>query len=369
VTGQTTYYIAVDGYNKKQGNITLNWSFAPTGPVNDSPADAIPIVGAQTTGSNVGANAVSSQIAPGYASVWYTWIANVSGDVVFDTQGSDFDTELEVYKGNVDRLTRVDSNNDGQNLTAFASEVIIPAIARMKYYIGVYGHNGATGQIKLNWLSQEELGQVIPSHGGLIPNVVVVPPIFDFPCLTSSQYINYGSVVKPSSIRFCDQGFSSIESIELQITRPNGKTEKFSLSQGISSIIDIARDAPLGRYSVVATQGDLIARGSFTVITPIRANLRNGACCDVHLVSFGPKEVVELSFYNCYPIKRPGKGFICDQFVNSYGAPMDKNGNGFFSFELRYKSSPNVVDNRTITRLVKVYRSGLEWYSMLIPEK
>lgn len=79
-------------------------------PANNDFANAITLVGpiVTTTGSNVGANKQGGRPGEpnhggnlGGASVWWTWTATASGQTTIDTEGSDFNTLLGVYKGTV----------------------------------------------------------------------------------------------------------------------------------------------------------------------------------------------------------------------------------------------------------------------------
>ncbi len=85
----------------------------------------------------------------GGKSVWWKWTAPSSGDVVIDTNGSNFDTLLGVYTGTaVNALTLIaGDNNGGPNLT---SRVTFAATAGVIYRIAVDGTGGLSGNIQLN---------------------------------------------------------------------------------------------------------------------------------------------------------------------------------------------------------------------------
>jgi hypothetical protein len=87
----------------------------------------------------------------GGASVWFAWIAPVSGDFSFTTQGSTFDTLLAVYQGaTLSALTvRASNNDDGSG--GGASTVTLNVVAGQTYWIAVDGYNGATGAVQLTW--------------------------------------------------------------------------------------------------------------------------------------------------------------------------------------------------------------------------
>src|SRR5581483_785256 len=155
----TTYRIAVDGYNKATGSVTLNWSVAGT-PANDNFAAARTISGASgtVTGSNVGATKEPGEPNhagnAGGASIWFGWTAPGGGAVTVETAGSGFDTLLGVYTGSsVSSLTTIASNDDaGGGLTT--SKLTFASSAGATYWIAVDGYNKATGSATLNWSLQ-----------------------------------------------------------------------------------------------------------------------------------------------------------------------------------------------------------------------
>src|SRR6266404_7638580 len=88
-------------------------------PPNDVFANRITLNGTNiiVVGSNT--NATKEPGEPGHAgnsggkSVWWTWTAPTNGDLVINTDGSDFDTLLGVYTGStVSSLSLVASNDD-----------------------------------------------------------------------------------------------------------------------------------------------------------------------------------------------------------------------------------------------------------------
>jgi hypothetical protein len=151
-TASRTYYIAVVGFASAAGSIRLNWQFTGV-PSNDNFSNAITLPGnsGTTNGSNVAATTESGEPTLGnFNSVWWRWTAPADGTAVFDTSGSDFDTELGVYSGSaVNALTIVGRNDDdGGNLT---SRVSFSVVAARMYYIAVTGFGTSTGSIRLNW--------------------------------------------------------------------------------------------------------------------------------------------------------------------------------------------------------------------------
>lgn len=148
----TTYRIAVDGWQGAIGGVVLNVNPPP----NDRFTDCRTITGdsGEVTGHNMGATKEQGEIAHagniGGHSVWYCWTAPSSGVSTVDTIASNFDTLLGVYTGNaVNSLTLIasDDNEGGNN----KSRVSFNAIAGTNYKIVVDGFSGATGNIGLRW--------------------------------------------------------------------------------------------------------------------------------------------------------------------------------------------------------------------------
>lgn len=124
-------------------------------PGNDNFAPALTLTGSSTSASGVNANATKETGEPNHGgdaggkSVWWKWTAPSSGNVVIDTNGSDFDTLLGVYTGSaVNALTQIaGDNNGGPNST---SRVSFAVTAGVVYRIAVDGVSGALGNIQLN---------------------------------------------------------------------------------------------------------------------------------------------------------------------------------------------------------------------------
>ncbi len=175
----TTYQIAVDGYNKATGSVTLDWSIV-AGPANDMFAGALPLAGASGTAGGTNTNATKEPGEPnhagnaGGASVWYRWTATAATPVSIDTSGSGFDTLLAVYTGSsVNALTPVASNDDVSKKDA-TSKVTFTPVPGTAYQIAVDGYNKATGSITLHWSQNATANdmfanaQAISGSGGLV---------------------------------------------------------------------------------------------------------------------------------------------------------------------------------------------------------
>lgn len=135
-----------------------------------------------TTGTNLASNLEVDEpthIGDGTTSVWWRWTAPSTGVVSFDTEGSDFDTVLEVYTGAaIDTLTFVAANDDaGGDAGEGPSRLSFVAVSGTTYHIAVTGFESATGNIVLNWE----------------PKVYKIGPISIFNRVGSTTEFYYGS--------------------------------------------------------------------------------------------------------------------------------------------------------------------------------
>ncbi|HXC71652.1 MAG TPA: NF038122 family metalloprotease [Pyrinomonadaceae bacterium] len=135
---------------------------APVRPPNDNFANAfaLPTASASTSGSTSGTNVNATREAGepfhatllGDKSVWYTWVSQTSGQVTFDTVGSNFDTTLSVYTGSeLNQLFIVQSNDDILSGSNKQSQVLFNVTSGQTYRIAVDGWNSEFGNVTLNW--------------------------------------------------------------------------------------------------------------------------------------------------------------------------------------------------------------------------
>ncbi|MEQ9001768.1 MAG: Calx-beta domain-containing protein [Coleofasciculus sp. B1-GNL1-01] len=123
---------------------------------NDNFAHAKSITGSslKTTALNINATKEADEInyvdQTGDKSVWWSWLAEESGQVTLTTADSDFDTLLGVYTGtSLTNLNVIASNNNEPN-GGITSQVTFDAVAGTTYKIAVDGYKGASGHITLN---------------------------------------------------------------------------------------------------------------------------------------------------------------------------------------------------------------------------
>jgi len=111
----------------------------------------------------------------GGASVWFTWMPNVSGPVAIDTNGSDFDTLLEV-RGMGGALV---ASNDDAAQAASSSMVCFNATNGSSVSIAVDGYAGASGSLHLNWTSSPDLTVSCPTLPPTLSGNVAAPKVGD----------------------------------------------------------------------------------------------------------------------------------------------------------------------------------------------
>ena len=160
--------LGIGSYKRK---VTLS---VATPPPNDNFADATLISG--RTGSDTSTNLFASEesqepkhggVTNGGKSVWWQWVPDTSGEVTFDTAGSDFDTIMSIYGGrSLDRLTTIGDDDDGV-ASGGASLLTFTAQAGMPYFIAVDGWDKSTGNVTLNWSQSATapalLSSILPS--------------------------------------------------------------------------------------------------------------------------------------------------------------------------------------------------------------
>jgi hypothetical protein len=127
-------------------------------PTNDDFANATAVSGLPFTDTSVNtADATAQATDPttciGAAhSVWYSYTADFSGVVSFDTFGSDFDTTLSVYTGTEGSLTQIECNDDAAGV--FQSQIVFAVTSGTTYSIMVAGccgtTEGASGDLVVN---------------------------------------------------------------------------------------------------------------------------------------------------------------------------------------------------------------------------
>jgi hypothetical protein len=153
--GVTTVSISGDNSNGAGTAAALVLTVLPEPAGADSFANATALGGAAISveGTNAFATAESGEPAhagrAAKASLWYSWVAPVTGAVNVTTAGSTVDTLLSVYEGTaLNNLVVVKESDDVGKLVS--SAVKFNAVSGRTYYFAVDSLNGATGKIVLN---------------------------------------------------------------------------------------------------------------------------------------------------------------------------------------------------------------------------
>lgn len=163
-TAGAVYHIAVDGYEGAAGTVSLAIDYFDVAPAvpNDQLGDAIPLSGlpVDAAGNNVGASRESFEPShagnSGGRSVWWRWVAPVSGPIEVSTSGSDFDTLLAVYAGNQTQFPvsmtnlRLMAANDDSASDSITSRIEFNALADTTYYVAIDGYQAAAGNVMLH---------------------------------------------------------------------------------------------------------------------------------------------------------------------------------------------------------------------------
>ena len=156
-----TLFNGWDSASGDNGQLIINasiWLATPlvtVPPPNDNLASAAALTGPTPSGTGTNVNGTKESGEPNHAgnaggkSVWWKWTAPSSGNLVIDTNGSNFDTLLGVYTGTaVNALTTVASNNN--NGASTTSRVAFAVTAGVTYHIAVDGLDGLSGNIALS---------------------------------------------------------------------------------------------------------------------------------------------------------------------------------------------------------------------------
>jgi uncharacterized repeat protein (TIGR03803 family) len=151
-----SYRVRVTGYQSERGTFTLDWR-ADSGqvPPNDDFAGRQTIVGVAGTTHRSNDNATLESGEPtvtaGYKggnSVWFQWVAPVSGDFVLSLT-ADFDSQLAVYAGtSIASLASIGESDLGG---VGGDSVAVSAGAGAIHLVRVTGHQFESGTFTLNW--------------------------------------------------------------------------------------------------------------------------------------------------------------------------------------------------------------------------
>ncbi|MFV1968799.1 MAG: hypothetical protein ACC628_25560 [Pirellulaceae bacterium] len=143
LTFGVTYYIRVTGFGLGRGDVMLTLKI-PRDYLEDA---GVPLdIAFVDTASNVGAGVevdelLSDCVTPDNDagnSVWWSFTPTFSGTLIADTDGSSFDTVIDVFTGSTHPLTRVGCNDDLGALGG-PSSVKFPVVSGVTYHLRVVG--------------------------------------------------------------------------------------------------------------------------------------------------------------------------------------------------------------------------------------
>ena len=147
------YMIQAGGYNGAGGTLVLDVRQAPPPPPNDAFANAISVSALPfaNTQLNYAATTESGEKKTTCSdldkTVWYKFTPPTSGDYVFETTGSDFDTVLTVYSGtSLSSLAQIGCDDD-ISTTEPQSRVQVTLSAGASYRVQAGGFSGARGGV------------------------------------------------------------------------------------------------------------------------------------------------------------------------------------------------------------------------------
>jgi hypothetical protein len=184
-------------------------SFAPSGDPNDPsfvPAVAVRSYTSTQVFSSAGGTTSAGELLPCYgvggASEWFGVVAEESGVMYVNTDGSSYDTVLAVYTyspgGSGLDLLGCDNNS---GLDKRDSAVAVPVQAGQTNFIVIDGYNGAYGTARLN-CSLVTAGSITPM-GFTVQKAMRLrltgQPAMRFTLQTSSNLVNWTSLVTNSS--------------------------------------------------------------------------------------------------------------------------------------------------------------------------
>ncbi|WP_052436196.1 LamG domain-containing protein [Georgenia sp. SUBG003] len=133
---------------------------APPAVAGSEPAAAVAVEGGSGTVVAPNFAATAGPEAPEVvaASLWWRWTAPSAGTYRFHTHGSELDTVLTVYTGQVgaagefDGLTKLRTDDDAGSVVT--SDLTFPAKAGETYVLQVAAKNGDAGLVTLGWTTQ-----------------------------------------------------------------------------------------------------------------------------------------------------------------------------------------------------------------------
>jgi hypothetical protein len=165
-SGQT-YYVQVGVYSDGEtGSYVLGWSKINSSLPNDNFADFILLSGNSGRTEAIIIDSATTEVdepvalnGPEFQTIWYKWIAPVSGNTTFSTRPSydstsqELDTKIAIWTGsNFADLVEIVSGDDDPDLGTYTSFVSFQSSEGQDYWIQIGAYSeGAEGGIVLLW--------------------------------------------------------------------------------------------------------------------------------------------------------------------------------------------------------------------------
>ncbi|MCX8155224.1 MAG: Ig-like domain-containing protein [Verrucomicrobiae bacterium] len=259
----TVYAVATDSLGRQKTSATNTLEFIIDPLANDNFVNRTRLsIPATVTGSNVGATTETGEPrGTGFfqrgASVWFSFVAPISGSVRVDTFGSSFNTTLGIYRGTaVNTLTEV-AYNDNAPGYADVSLITFNATEGVEYHIQLAGAPGfgtppATGTYVLN---------------------LSMPPVVRIVSPTNNTLFLTGEAI-PISIT-ATAAVGTLQQVELYRNGVLAATDttapyEFTLTNappGSNALVAVAVDS-LGQRASSATVNVLVANLGMTITSP-----------------------------------------------------------------------------------------------------
>ena len=278
-----------------------NLGALPAGPANDNFINGVTIQGAAGSvfGTNVNATREAGEppavpgVTTGGRSVWYNWTAPVTGAVVFDTLGSNFDTTLGAYAGGaVNALTFIAANDDiNTDAGNVASRITFNVTAGSGYRIMVDGFDGDSGSVQLNWAAT-----------GTTPTPTPTP---------APQFFNVTG-------RVTDAGGNGVAGVRIGLSSPTFNVVAHPLFTTDSA----------GNYSITA-----LSTGVLYTVSPIRDGVYNFSPGPVTFTGAGANMILNFTASPGNPIDGSAR-FVEQHYQDFLGRASDPSGLAFWTNEI-----------------------------------
>ena len=240
------------------------WSFRVP-PTNDDFANGELINGSSGTATGTNRNATRERGEPrhahntGGASVWYEWTAPANVEATFDTAGSDFQTLLAVYVGELaPELTEISS----------ASSIPPERVSGVTFRAAA----GAAYRVAVDGVNPNDFDYDYPAEGRLLLNWATAP-LSPLPRPTISGFVPTNGA---PGTEVTIQGVNFIAATAVQFS---GVNAAYRIAADSRIVAAVPEAATTGRITVTTAAGTGVADNDFVVTSPagqVRLGIRIG---------------------------------------------------------------------------------------------